>query len=87
MVNVTLYHSPRWRPCKQVEEYLSAKNIEYVSKDITEEDSYRAEMMELGSMGTPTLKIGNEVLIGFRPSKIDATLSNFWKINSSIKFE
>lgn len=57
-------------------EYLSKKGIQYISKDISEDDEYRNELIELGSMGTPTLKIGDEVIIGFNTSKIDAALAS-----------
>ncbi len=56
-------------------EYLSEKKLEYISKDISENDEYRDELMELGSMGTPTLKIGTEVIIGFNRAKIEAALA------------
>lgn len=75
MSEVTVYHSPGCPPCKKAMEYLNTKKVQFISKDIAEHEEYRNELMELGSMGTPTLKIGEDIIIGFNPSKIDAALA------------
>jgi glutaredoxin len=60
-------------------EYLSAKNIPFDSRDLSANPVYRNELMALGSMGTPTVKIGDKVVIGMNFAKMDAALSEMSK--------
>ena len=55
-------------------EFLSRKGIAFVAKDVSTDMEARAELIALGSRSTPTIKVGNEVLIGFNPAKLLALL-------------
>jgi glutaredoxin len=55
-------------------EFLSQKGIAFVAKDVSTDLEARAELIALGSRSTPTIKVGDEVLIGFNPTKLLALL-------------
>ncbi len=58
-----------------MKEYLSQKGIEFVEKDVSRDIQAQQELvMDLQSQSTPTVVIGDEVLIGFQPDQIDAAL-------------
>jgi glutaredoxin len=59
-----------------VKEYLSQKGIPFVSKDVHQDEAARHRLVnELGSRSTPTLEIGDKVLVGFNPEAIQAALA------------
>ena len=59
-----------------VKEYLSQKGVEFVDKDVSRDLEAQKELvMDLKSQATPTIVIGDEVLIGFEQAKIDAALA------------
>ena len=51
-------------------DFLTQKGIPFTAKNVSEDVSAQEELIALGSRSTPTIKIGDEVLIGFSPSKI-----------------
>jgi glutaredoxin len=55
-------------------EFLSQRGIPFVAKDVSTDLEARAELIALGSRSTPTIKVGDEVLIGFNPTKLLALL-------------
>lgn len=67
---VILYTQPNCRPCQSAKDFLSQKGIPFVAKDVAGDEQAQQELLALGSRSTPTLKIGDEILIGFSPSKI-----------------
>jgi glutaredoxin-like protein NrdH len=67
---VVIYTQPNCRPCHSAMEFLQQKGVPFVAKNIAESVEAQEELLALGSRSTPTLKIGDEILIGFSPSKI-----------------
>ena len=55
-------------------EFLSQKGVAFVAKDVSIDQEARNELLALGSRSTPTIKVGDQVLIGFSPSKLTAAL-------------
>jgi glutaredoxin len=51
-------------------EFLSQHGIEYEAKDVRADLAALKELMALGSRSTPTLLVGDEVMIGFEPDKL-----------------
>ena len=51
-------------------EFLSQNNVPYTHKDISEDPQAQQELVELGSMSTPTIKVGDKILVGFRPKEL-----------------
>ena len=68
--NVTVYHQNDCRPCHTAMEFLKQKGVPFTAKNVSEDVGAQEELIALGSRSTPTIKIGDEVLIGFSPSKI-----------------
>ena len=57
-------------------DYLKQKGVSFTSKDIASDQTAFDELVKLGSSGTPTIVIGDEVVIGFNPRKLDALLAS-----------
>lgn len=55
-------------------EYLSRKGVSFVEKNIGRDPAARQELMELGVMSLPVLRIGDQTITGFNPPAIDAAL-------------
>ena len=55
-------------------EFLSQRGVAFVARDVATDTEARAELIALGSRSTPTIKVGDEVLIGFSPAKLLALL-------------
>lgn len=73
MKNVTVYTSNTCTYCTQAKEYLKAKGIAFEERNI-KEPAYRKELMAMGFMSVPVLKIDNETVLGFDREKIDTLL-------------
>jgi len=55
-------------------EFLSRSGVPFVAKDVSVDLEAREELIALGSRSTPTIKVGDEVLIGFSPTKLGKLL-------------
>jgi len=55
-------------------EFLSQRGVAFVAKDVSADPEARSELIALGSRSTPTIKVGDDVLIGFQPAKLLALL-------------
>jgi glutaredoxin len=51
-------------------EFLSQQKIPFVEKDVSVDEKAAEELMNLGSMSTPTIVIDGQVLIGFNPQRL-----------------
>jgi glutaredoxin-like YruB-family protein len=72
---VVLFSHPDCPPCQVLKMLLEEKGITFEERDITRDPSAVRELMEkYNSHSTPTLVIGDEVLIGFNPERLDEIL-------------
>lgn len=56
--------------------YLSARGIEFEERDVSSDANAVRELVETyQSRSTPTLVIGQEVMIGFDPERLDELLA------------
>jgi glutaredoxin len=56
--------------------YLSERGIDFVDHDVTVDPEGLRELVETyQSRSTPTIVIGDEVMIGFDPERLDQLLS------------
>ena len=56
--------------------YLSARGIEFEERDVSSDANAVRELVETyQSRSTPTLVIGQEVMIGFDPERLDEILA------------
>lgn len=56
--------------------YLSARGIEFEERDVSRDPNAVRDLVETyQSRSTPTLVIGQEVMIGFDPDRLDELLA------------
>jgi len=74
---VVLFSQPDCPPCQVLKILLEEKGVAFEERDITQDPSAVRDLMEkYKSHSTPTLVIGDEVLIGFDPERIDKLLGD-----------
>jgi glutaredoxin 3 len=73
MKNVVVYTSDTCTYCGAAKDYLKQKGVQYEEKNI-KDVTYRKELMAMGYMSVPVIKIGEEVVLGFDQAKIDSLL-------------
>ena len=58
-----------------MKEFLSRRGIEFVERDVAEDESALSELEKLGIFTTPVTVIDGEVVIGFDQTRLEALLS------------
>ena len=72
---VILFTQPDCPPCHIVKLFLSERGVEFEERDIVRDPAAMRDLMErYHSHSTPTLVIGEEVMIGFKPERLDELL-------------
>ena len=67
MKDVTIYSTTVCHFCNLAKEYFKAHNIAYTEHNVGTDVEKRKEMVEMtGQMGVPVIRIGDEVVVGFR---------------------
>lgn len=74
MKRVILYSQPGCPPCFAAKRFLAARKVAFEYKDVTADSSALRELVKLKSRTTPTIVVGDEVMIGFDPEKLEAML-------------
>lgn len=69
-----LYSQPGCPPCVAAKRFLTARNIPFEYKDIQADPAALRELLKLNSRSTPTIIVGDEVMIGFDPERLDTLL-------------
>jgi glutaredoxin 3 len=70
MVKVIVYSSPQCNDCKALKDFLSARGIVFIDKNVADDKSAREELAgKYGRMATPTLVIGDKMFLGFRENR------------------
>ncbi len=70
MKKVIVYSQPGCPPCTSAKEFLTRHGIEFEVKDISRDRQAIDELIALGSQSTPTIKVGDRVMIGFRQREL-----------------
>jgi glutaredoxin len=60
--------------CRKLESYLKANRIRYTRYDIEKNSTARERHKKLGGVGVPLVKVGSDVIRGFNPQAIQASL-------------
>jgi glutaredoxin len=68
--DIIVYHQPGCAPCHRAIEFLRQRRIPFVAKDVTTDEKAAEELTDLGSMSTPTIVVGGQVLVGFDPRRL-----------------
>lgn len=71
---VIVYGQPDCPPCEWVKAFLDREGVAYEVRDVVADPAALAELRAHGSQSTPTVVIGDEVLIGFEEAKLRAAL-------------
>ena len=58
-----------------VKVYLSRKNTPFTERNVSLESDAREILLELGYRTTPLTLIGDEKVVGYNPSKLEAALA------------
>jgi glutaredoxin 3 len=74
MPNVIVYTSNTCPYCVSAKDYLKQKGVAYEERNVNENAAYRKELMKMGYMSVPVLKIDEEIVVGFDTDKIDNLL-------------
>lgn len=57
-----------------MKEFLSQRGVEFTERDVTQDEAALAELEELGVLTTPVTLIGEQVIVGFDPAKLEQLL-------------
>jgi glutaredoxin len=61
--------------CRRTEEFLRAKGVEYITKNVAEDEEAFAELERMRTMATPVTVIGGEeMIVGFDRKKLKRLL-------------
>jgi len=61
--------------CRKTEEFLHAKGVEYISKNVAEDKEALADLERMGAMATPvTVFGGEEMVVGFDRKALERLL-------------
>lgn len=72
---VILFTQPDCPPCHIVKLFLTERGVTFEERDISRNPSAMRELTEkYKSHSTPTLVIGEEVMVGFNPERLDEIL-------------
>lgn len=75
MVDVTIYTTPTCVYCKATKDFFKEHNVEYVEKNVAEDEQARDYMVEKsGQMGVPVIDIKGNIVIGFDEAKLSELL-------------
>jgi glutaredoxin len=75
MLPVILYTQPSCYSCTAAKQCLSTQNVGYEEPDVRTDPEFLQELLEdLGSSTTPTLVIGETVIVAFDREKIQSAL-------------
>jgi glutaredoxin-like YruB-family protein len=72
---IVLYTQPGCPPCQWLKGFLGERGVVFEERDITLDSTAVEDLtVKYKSHSTPTLVIGDEVLIGFDPERIEKIL-------------
>ena len=73
---IIVFTQPDCPPCRSVKVYLADKGLEFEERDVTADQEAVRELVETyQSRSTPTIVIGENVMIGFDPEELDQILA------------
>ncbi|WP_055669247.1 glutaredoxin family protein [Desnuesiella massiliensis] len=74
MKNVVIYTSDTCTFCVNAKEYFKENNISYEEKNV-KDPTFRKELMAMGIMSVPVIKIDGETVVGFDEEAIEELLN------------
>lgn len=74
MKNIVIYTSNSCGYCHMAKDYFNEINVTYTEKNVSEDPAARKELMKMGYMSVPVIKIEEEIVVGFDKAKIEELL-------------
>jgi glutaredoxin-like YruB-family protein len=72
---VIIFTQPGCPPCHTLKAYLTEKGIAYEDRDVSRDPAAVQELVhKYGSRSTPTIVVGDDVIVGFDPKRLDQLL-------------
>ena len=76
MKKVVIYSQPGCPPCDWVKTYLTERGVPFTVRDVTSDFSAQRELVgKYKSRTTPTVVVGEDVMIGFDPDRLEEMLA------------
>lgn len=75
MKRVVLYSQPGCPPCFAAKRFLAARGVDFEYRDVQADPAALRDLVALKSRTTPTIVVGEEVMIGFDPERLDSLLA------------
>ncbi|HET7627239.1 MAG TPA: glutaredoxin domain-containing protein [Bacillales bacterium] len=73
---VIVYTQPSCPPCTIVKRFLNDHHVAFETKDVSQDAKAREELIHrYDSMSTPTVVIGDEVIVGFDQERMTRLLN------------
>lgn len=73
---VEIYSTPTCHFCHMAKDWFKANNVKFVDHDVHADLERRKEVVEMtGQMGVPVIRIGNDIVIGFKQPKLEELLN------------
>jgi methionine-S-sulfoxide reductase len=70
-----VYSTPRCHNCREIKEFLKAKNIPFEEIDLATSAQARNEIIEkTGHISAPIVRIGDEFIFGYDPKRMESLL-------------
>ncbi len=74
--NIIIYTQSGCSACERTKKYLTEKGVDFDARNVTEnEEALREHTEKYKSRSTPTIVIGDDVIIGFDKEKLDTHIS------------
>ena len=74
MKRVVLYSQPGCPPCFAAKQFLAARGVDFEYRDVQADPAALRDLAALQSRSTPTIVVGEDVMIGFDPDRLVAML-------------
>lgn len=78
-MKITIYSTPSCKYCVLAKEYFKEQGLDFIEKDCSIADNKRELMLLTDRVSVPTIRIDNQVFIGFQKEKISSIISNKWE--------
>ena len=75
MPDITVFTSKGWGPCAMTKMWLSDRNYEFTEYNVSENLEYADDLLRMGFRVTPVTVIGDDMIVGFSPQKLEKALS------------
>ncbi|MBU0456569.1 MAG: glutaredoxin domain-containing protein [Nanoarchaeota archaeon] len=74
-MEIKIYTTPTCLWCEKAKEWFKKKKLKFTELDITEETTYRTEIIEkTGQLSIPVIEIEGNIIVGFDEKEIEEVI-------------